>query len=136
MQCSESRFEVFDFRLCPSSSSRVADGFKVSCGTHTSMSVHPIHNSPKNMALEAQQDPGTTAILDISSDQNTTPKPFEVVKRYDPRCGWTLNRLASSTGFLCHRCKKQKKAKLIAVQHNRWDKLCCNACYGLLLSKQ
>ncbi|KAF1973485.1 hypothetical protein BU23DRAFT_464727, partial [Bimuria novae-zelandiae CBS 107.79] len=47
----------------------------------------------------------------------------------------TLHRLASPYDFLCLQCNRRKKAKLVAIRHNQWDNLCCNACYGLMLSK-
>jgi hypothetical protein len=73
-----------------------------------------------------------------SSDQNTdaTASPFEVVKDYDPRGEWTLHRLASATNFTCGRCTRDKKAKLVATRNNQWDDICCNGCYGKLLSTE
>lgn len=75
-------------------------------------------------------------ILSQPYDQDALPPQFEVGKSYPPKGQWTLHRLASATGFTCSRCNKDKKAKLVAVGDNRWDTLCCNACYGLLLSKK
>ncbi|OAL42703.1 hypothetical protein IQ07DRAFT_650754 [Pyrenochaeta sp. DS3sAY3a] len=88
------------------------------------------------MASELQRD----VELDVTSGLQT-PEPkvatpaSEVLKRYPPRGQWTLHRLASAVEFLCLQCYKQKKAKLIATRHKQWDDLCCNACYGQILSK-
>lgn len=69
-------------------------------------------------------------------EQTKTPfSKFKVVKGYPARGELTLYCLSSSTTFLCGRCNKEKKAKLIATYQGQWDDLCCNNCYGQLLSK-
>ncbi|KAF2181198.1 hypothetical protein K469DRAFT_713694 [Zopfia rhizophila CBS 207.26] len=88
------------------------------------------------MASESYQDTDVTVIIQKPSVQNAVPSQFKVVKQYEPRGEWTLHRLDSSTSFMCGRCSKQKTAKLVAIRHNRWDDICCNACYGQLLSKE
>ncbi|KAI5920707.1 hypothetical protein F4810DRAFT_681711 [Camillea tinctor] len=65
----------------------------------------------------------------------TIPSQFKVVKTLPPRGLWQQYRLESATEFSCDRCQKQKKAKLIAIKDGKWDSLCCNGCYGLLLSR-
>ncbi|KAF1969408.1 hypothetical protein BU23DRAFT_240891 [Bimuria novae-zelandiae CBS 107.79] len=75
-----------------------------------------------------------TSIPEAPKAKIATP-PSKVIKQYKPQGQWTLHRLASSSEFLCLQCNKRKKAKLIAIRHNQWDDLCCNACYGLKLSK-
>ncbi|KAF2637443.1 hypothetical protein P280DRAFT_407250 [Massarina eburnea CBS 473.64] len=69
------------------------------------------------------------------SNPNASESPFKVTMQYDPQGEWTLHRLESATSFGCGQCNKQKKAKLVATRHGQWDDLCCNGCYGLLLSK-
>jgi len=58
----------------------------------------------------------------------------QAVKTYNTRDGWTLHRFASATGFSCTRCKKRKKAKLVATQDGSLGNLYCNGCYGQHLS--
>jgi hypothetical protein len=81
------------------------------------------------MATESHQDTesGVTSIV-------ATP-PSAVVKHYKLQGQWILHRLAWSSYFLCLQCNRRKKVKLVAIRHNQWDDLCCNACYGLMLSK-
>ncbi|PVH90471.1 hypothetical protein DM02DRAFT_474776, partial [Periconia macrospinosa] len=54
------------------------------------------------------------------------PSRFDIVKYYEPHGALTLHRLSSSTTFTCKRCNKEKKAKLVATYHSRWDDLRCN----------
>jgi hypothetical protein len=75
----------------------------------------------------------TTVSQKAQKNGGHAPLP-DVVKTYDTRGGWTLHRLTSATEFLCIRCNKQKKAKLVATQNSEWDSLCCNGCYGQHLS--
>lgn len=65
-----------------------------------------------------------------------SPAPFEVAMVYPSRGSLTQYRLVSSTNFKCSRCKRQKKAKLVATRDSelQWDALLCNGCYGFLLS--
>jgi hypothetical protein len=92
-----------------------------------------------NRSVE-EMDSGNHQKLNPTTDSqkaqtNSEHAPLaEVVQTYDTRGGWTLHRLASATGFLCARCDKQKKAKLVATQNSAWDSLCCNGCYGQHLS--
>lgn len=66
----------------------------------------------------------------------TDPGGFVVIESYDKRGVWSLHRLVSATGFMCIRCQKEKKARLVARLDDSWDVLCCNACYGRLLSTE
>ncbi|KAF2815692.1 uncharacterized protein BDZ99DRAFT_344073, partial [Mytilinidion resinicola] len=75
------------------------------------------------MASGSSQDSEVATILQESSGQNPPKPPFEVVKQYDPRGEWTLHRLVPSTSFVCRQCNRQKKAKLVATRHSRWDDL-------------
>ncbi|KAF8422223.1 hypothetical protein EV426DRAFT_606579 [Tirmania nivea] len=76
--------------------------------------------------------PGSPELL----NENKTTPPGEVVKVYPQRGPWTQYRLAASTTFTCTRCKKQKKAKLVAIKETQWENLLCNGCYGFLLSRK
>ncbi|KAF1842605.1 uncharacterized protein K460DRAFT_189211 [Cucurbitaria berberidis CBS 394.84] len=87
------------------------------------------------MMSESSSSSGTANIIQTPGEQNESSPTFEVAKHYAPQGEWTLHRLVTCTGFLCHRCNKQKKAKLVATRHNQWDEVCCNGCYGELLSK-
>ncbi|WP_146017398.1 hypothetical protein [Verrucosispora sp. ts21] len=62
--------------------------------------------------------------------------PYEVSKTYEPQGGMQLHRLALILDFTCARCKRAKKAKLVAVIDGDWSKLTCNGCYGLLVSRR
>lgn len=64
------------------------------------------------------------------------PPQFQVTKAFPPRASLQQYRLASVTEFLCFFCQKHKKSKLVATRKGKWDLLCCNGCYGLLLSKE
>lgn len=72
--------------------------------------------------------------LQESQQQDVATFPFKVEKIYEPRGDWMLHRLVSATLFLCSQCNKEKKAKLVAKKHNAWNQICCNACYGKVLS--
>ncbi|KAF1947003.1 hypothetical protein EJ02DRAFT_489394 [Clathrospora elynae] len=93
---------------------------------------HPYHPiSPDNMTTN------TTQYSEAGTPQTTASMPpSTITMRYEPRGDWTLHRLDSATEFTCGQCNKQKKAKLIAICHGMWDDLCCNACYGQILSKE
>jgi len=69
-------------------------------------------------------------------DQDAAPAPFEVVRVYPSRGPLTQYRLASATSFKCSRCKKEKKAKLVATRDSQWDAILCNGCYGFILSRE
>jgi hypothetical protein len=73
--------------------------------------------------------------LNDSDQMQTPPSKFVIVKAYDSKGDLTLYRLSSATAFTCGRCNKEKKAKLVAIYHNRWNDLRCNGYYGELLSK-
>ena len=46
-----------------------------------------------------------------------------------------LERKEKVIEFLCHKCKKTKKSKNIAVNVNESNEQICNGCYGELLKK-
>ncbi|KAF2016872.1 hypothetical protein BU24DRAFT_419922 [Aaosphaeria arxii CBS 175.79] len=110
---------------------------------------HPPHTSP--LPSPALPHPHSTIthplnrLINLIPIMSTTPSqpsdpsspPCPVVKKFAPRSGYTLHRLTSATPFVCSRCNNAKKAKLVALaaHEGRWDQLCCNACYGELLSK-
>jgi hypothetical protein len=107
-------------------------------GLSYSSDHHPVallSPSEQKMASGLGQNTDITVVLGEPIDQNPSSQ-FEVVKQYNPRGEWTLHRLASSTSFMCGRCNREKKAKLVATRNNRWDDICCNACYGHLLSRE
>jgi hypothetical protein len=83
------------------------------------------------MDSENHQELKPTAVSQKAQNDGEHAPLAQVVQTYDIRGGWTLHRLASATGFLCSRCNKQKKAKLVATQDSVWDSLCC---YGQHLS--
>jgi hypothetical protein len=66
--------------------------------------------------------------------RGAAPFRFEIVKKYPSRGPLHQCRLAAATMFTCCRCGKDKKSKLAASIHDKWDRLLCNACYGYLLS--
>ena len=88
------------------------------------------------MASESRKPLPELAISqrDIAQTQ-ASPSNFDVVNDYEPQGEMTLHRLSSATTFTCGHCNEEKKAKLIATYHGRWDDLRCNGCYGQLLSK-
>jgi hypothetical protein len=63
------------------------------------------------------------------------PPQFVVQKKYPPRGGFCQYRLVKATGFECHLCGNEKKAKLIAFVGEKWDEPVCNGCYGQALSR-
>ncbi|KAF9733744.1 hypothetical protein PMIN01_08087 [Paraphaeosphaeria minitans] len=89
------------------------------------------------MATDSHQDigPDAASIPETAKAKVATP-PCEVVKQYKSQGQWTLHRLASSSDIFCVQCNKRKKSKLVAIRHNQWDDLCCNACYGLSYRRQ
>ncbi|KAH7371720.1 hypothetical protein BKA66DRAFT_182046 [Pyrenochaeta sp. MPI-SDFR-AT-0127] len=93
-------------------------------------------NTESTKSTESTQKSKATADVQGAQRHSEATPPLEVVKQYNTRGGWTLHRLATATGFLCNCCSKEKKAKLVATRDGLWDKLCCNACYGQLLSTQ
>jgi hypothetical protein len=88
------------------------------------------------MASDSCNSHESSAVPQKDSDQiQTPPFKFAVAQVFDPKGELTLHRLSSLTPFTCGRCKKEKKAKLVATYHNQWDDPRCNACYGKLLSE-
>jgi hypothetical protein len=88
------------------------------------------------MASESRNSHEDSVVSQKDSDQTQAPpSKFVVVKVYNPKGDLTLHRLSSSTPFKCGRCNKEKTAKLVAIYHNQWNDLRCNACYGKLLSE-
>jgi hypothetical protein len=71
-----------------------------------------------------------------SAEAPASTTPSTVTKQYKPHGEWTLHRLETATDFSCSQCKKQKKTKLMATKTGSWDDLCCNGCYGKMISKE
>ena len=44
-------------------------------------------------------------------------------------------RYGNSVEFVCDKCSKKKKSKLIVVVDDDWGRIMCNGCYGNTLSK-
>jgi len=44
-------------------------------------------------------------------------------------------RYGNSVEFVCDKCSKKKKSKLIVVIDDDWERIMCNGCYGNTLSK-
>ncbi|KAI1322070.1 hypothetical protein F5Y16DRAFT_387668 [Xylariaceae sp. FL0255] len=63
------------------------------------------------------------------------PSQYQVIKTFPPQGQLQQFRLASITKFTCASCEKEKTSKLIVVESGGWDRLWCNGCYGLQLSK-
>lgn len=59
---------------------------------------------------------------------------MKIVETFPERQGMTQIRYESAVEFFCARCKKTKKAKLIAA--NKQDEKFCNGCYGFILSNK
>ena len=75
----------------------------------------------------------------MATDSSETPAPTTpstVTKQYKPHGEWTLHRREAATEFFCGKCRKQKKAKLMATRNGNWDDLCCNGCYGEILAQE
>lgn len=64
------------------------------------------------------------------------PPPEKIAKEFPREGDLQLFRLEKLHEFLCVRCQKQKKSKMVVVQDGDWSKLLCNGCYGLALSKK
>jgi hypothetical protein len=64
----------------------------------------------------------------------TQPVPSTLVKTYAQRGPLQQFRFAENTAFVCVRCGRAKKSKLIVVYQGDWSKKLCNGCYGRLLS--
>jgi hypothetical protein len=62
--------------------------------------------------------------------------PEKIVKEFPRQGDLQLFRLESLHEFQCVRCGAKKKSKLVAVQAGDWNRLLCNGCCGLLLSKK
>jgi len=54
----------------------------------------------------------------------------QVVEVYPIRSRLQLVRCSEPTFFICHDCKKRKRAKLVALRDRPSDRLICNGCYG------
>jgi hypothetical protein len=90
----------------------------------------------KIMTSQSREDAEITTGVEDIAIKNTVLSQFQVVKQYPTRGDWTLHQLVRmrATSFMCSQCSRQKTAKLIAIRHN--NDLCCNACYGQLLSRK
>jgi hypothetical protein len=85
----------------------------------------------------SDQAPAALEIPQNDSDQASAPPAnFVVVSVYESKREMTLHRLSSATTFLCGRCNREKKAKLVATYRKKWSDLRCNGCYGKLLSEK
>ena len=58
----------------------------------------------------------------------------KLVKKYGERGSFQQYRYEKVVDFNCNMCRKDKKAKLIAVYEDDWSKIICNGCYGRNLS--
>ncbi len=61
-------------------------------------------------------------------------EPGNIVKVYPKRGPIAQYRFDKSIAFSCFRCNQEKKAKLITIYNDNWNKRLCNGCYGRLLS--
>lgn len=93
--------------------------------------LQPKMCSPQPKDSEPQD---RTPNVTTQSKDPSTP-PCAVTKQFEPRGEWTLHRLEAAQQFTCTRCTTAKKAKLVATKDSRWNDMCCNACYGNMLSK-
>ena len=62
------------------------------------------------------------------------PPRYSVVKTYPPRGSIQQFRLAEVCAFICFRCGREKKSRLVTTFGGDWNRLLCNACCGTLLS--
>lgn len=62
------------------------------------------------------------------------PIPSQLEKEYPPRGPLRQYRFREATAFHCFRCGVTKKAKLITIYAQDWNRRLCNGCYGRLLS--
>lgn len=62
------------------------------------------------------------------------PIPSQLQKEYPSRGALQQFRFKEATAFHCFRCRTSKKAKLITVYGQDWNRRLCNGCYGYLLS--
>ena len=60
--------------------------------------------------------------------------PGEIIKEYPSRGPIKQFRFEKIVAFACFRCGKEKKAKLVTIYNENWNKRLCNGCYGHLLS--
>ena len=104
---------------------------------HTSIiTLPPNHLQPKMSSPQTKpsEPQDLTPSATTQSKDPSTP-PCAVTKQFESCGEWTLHRLEAAQQFTCTRCTTAKKAKLIAIKDGRWDDMCCNACYGNMLSK-
>src|SRR6516162_534215 len=62
------------------------------------------------------------------------PVPCPLTKVYPSRGPIQQFRFADASSFICFRCERAKKSKLIAIYSQDWSKCLCNGCYHHLLS--
>lgn len=62
------------------------------------------------------------------------PIPSQLQKEYPARGHLQQFRFKEATAFHCFRCGTSKKAKLITIYDQDWNRRLCNGCYGRLLS--
>lgn len=60
--------------------------------------------------------------------------PGSITKEYPRRGPWQQFRFDRAVEFVCSRCGRGKKAKLVTIIDGDWNRLLCNGCYGFLLS--
>ena len=59
--------------------------------------------------------------------------PGTIIKTYPQRGPIKQFRFEKIVAFNCFSCGKGKKAKLITIYKDNWNKRMCNGCYGGLL---
>lgn len=62
------------------------------------------------------------------------PIPSQLQKEYPARGPLQQFRFKEATAFYCFRCGTSKKAKLVTIYGQDWNRRLCNGCYGRLLS--
>ncbi len=62
------------------------------------------------------------------------PTPSELENDYPVRGPLHQFRFKEASAFHCFRCGTSKKAKLITIYNEDWNRRLCNGCYGRLLS--
>jgi len=59
----------------------------------------------------------------------------KMIKKYGQKGEYQQYRYEKIVDFNCFLCGKEKKAKLVIVYEEDWNKIICNGCYGNRLSK-
>ena len=67
----------------------------------------------------------------------TMPQPpSKIVSTFPPKGDVQQFRLEQPHEFVCSRCERTKKSKLVAIQCGDWNMKLCNGCYGYFLANQ